>query len=336
MKNRLIGGLCARAAAVMLAILTAGVTVGATGILSHAEEVTTMSAQNATIKGDSVNTRSGAGTGFDKVEALPGGTEVTVTGQATDGDGKVWYQVTLPSGKTAFVRNDFLELGDVIEEEPAEPETPAEPEEPAVIQPEEPAETAAIMSSQYVALYEQDDQGTYYWYLHDNDNSYRVKIDDLLAAARSVDEIDAIEKSNKTLKMALIIMAIVLVILVVILIILIFRLRDYMYYEDDEEDEEEEQPRRSSSFVKRRRDEEEEEEEEVPRGRGGRADVGRAARGGRDFGEDAQRGAGRAGRGVREEARPQRTRESEQQRRARNVMKEDDDLEYEYLNLDDE
>lgn len=324
-----------RSAAIALAVLMLGGAVQTASVPAIAAEVTSMSAQSATIKGDSVNTRSGAGTNYDKVEALKGGTEVTVTGQATDSDGKTWYQVTLPSGGSAFVRNDFLELGEVIEEEPVEP---AEPETP-VEEPQEPepteTETAPIVSSQYVAIYEQDDQGTYYWYLHDNDASYRVKIDDLLEAARSVDEIDAIEKQNKTLKMALIIMGIALVILVVILIILIFRLRDYMYYEDDEE-EEEEDPRRGNSggsFVKRRRDEDLLEDEAPARGRG-RADAGRAGRAPREAAEE--QGRGRAARGRQEDPRAAQRGAAEGGRRARNVVKDDDDLEYEYLNLDDE
>ena len=340
MNNMRMRGVMRKIGAALLALAILGAAVCVVGVTAFAGEVSSMTAQSATIKGDSVNTRSGAGTNYDKVEALTGGTQVTVTGQANDGDGTVWYQVTLPSGKTAFVRNDFLELGEVIEQEPAEPVEPEEPVEVEPAEPEEPAEPAPIVSDQYVALYEEDDTGTYYWYLHNNDDNYRVKIDDLLDAARSVDEVDAIEKQNKTLKLALIIMGVVLVILVIILIVLIFRLRDYMYYEEDEEDEddEEDEPRRGS-FFKRKRDEdllEDEEEEEEPPSRSPRRQVGR------DYAEEqatrqarpAPRGEGQ--RQPRQATPQQRPRESDQTRRARNIMREDDDMSFEFLNLDDE
>lgn len=333
-------GVWRKAAAALLALAILGLAVCIVGITAYADEVSSMTAQSATIKGDSVNTRSGAGTNYDKVEALTGGTQVTVTGQANDSDGTVWYQVTLPSGKTAFVRNDFLELGEVIEQEPAEPEEPVaeEPVEPEPVEPEEPVEAAPIVSDQYVALYEEDDTGTYYWYLHNNDDNYRVKIDDLLDAARSVDEVDAIEKQNKTLKMALIIMGVVLVILVIILVVLIFRLRDYMYYEEEEEDDEEEEEPRRGSFFKRKRDEdllEDDDEEEAPR-RNPRRQAGR------DYAEEqAARQARPASRGEvqrpqRQTTPQQRPRESEQTRRARNIMRDDDDMSFEFLNLDDD
>ncbi|MCR4762986.1 MAG: SH3 domain-containing protein [Lachnospiraceae bacterium] len=342
MKKMRGNGAFARVMAVLLAMFVCSATVRATTFVVCAEEVTDMSPQNATIKGDGVRARTGAGTSHDiAADNLASGTAVTVTGQASDPEGKVWYQVTLSDGKTAFVRNDFLELGDVIEQEPVQ-ETEPEPVEPAEPEPAEPAETPTpIVSSQYVAVYEEDDQGTYYWYLHDNDEGYRVKIDDLLAAARSVDDVDAIEKQNKTLKTVLVVLAILLVVLLVIMVILIFRLRDYMYYEEDEEEEEEE-PRRSSggSFVKRRRDEDLIEEEPVRQSRTSKSDAGRARPRG-DYGDEQPREA-RAGRGTAGSSRGgsretvQRPRESEQTRRARNVMRDDDDLEYEFLNLDDE
>ena len=128
MNNMRMRGVMRKIGAALLALAILGAAVCVVGVTAFAGEVSSMTAQSATIKGDSVNTRSGAGTNYDKVEALTGGTQVTVTGQANDGDGTVWYQVTLPRGKTAFVRNDFLELGEVIEQEPAEPEEPVEPE----------------------------------------------------------------------------------------------------------------------------------------------------------------------------------------------------------------
>ncbi len=341
MKKMQLSAMWAKMAAAMLTVLTLGAAVAGTGTVALANEVTTMSAQSAKVKGDSVNTRSGAGTNYDKVEALSGGTEVTVTGQAADSEGKVWYQVTLPSGKTAFIRNDFLELGEVLA--PTEPEPSEEPSvivnteiEPSEPSSSEPTVSAPVISSQYVALYEEDDQGTYYWYLHNNDDGYRVKIDDLLAAARSVDEIDAIEKQNKTLKTVLIVAGIVTVVLIIIMVVLILRLRDYMLYEDDEEEEEEEPRRSSASFVKRRRDEDLI-DEETPPARPQRSSVRPASgRADRDYDDVKAARNSRQERASSRESAPQRPRESEQQRRARNITRDDDDLEYEFLNMGDD
>ena len=339
MNTRRKSGAFAAIMALALTVLTAGAVFNAAKTAALADEVTSMSAQSAKINQDGIRARSSTDTSNnDNVVAsgLSTGTEVTVTGQATAADGKVWYQVTLSDGKEAFIRSDFLELGEVVEEE--EPEEPQE-QEPEVVEEEEPEEVATnpIVSSQYVALYEEDDQGTYYWYLHNNDDGYRVKIEDLLAAARNADEVDAIEKSNKTQKTAIIVMGVVIVILVIILIILIFRLRDYMYYEeDDEEDEQPEDDRQKGAFFKRRRDEDilEDDDEPVRSQRVSRADATRG-RGGRDYAEERARSARPASSRMADDSAARPRRESEQTRRARNVIKEDDDLEYEFLNIDD-
>ena len=83
MNRSLRKGLCIRLAAAALAVLTVTAALGAGARTVYASEVTTMSKQNAKLKGDSINTRSGAGTNYDKVEALPGGTEANPTQTAT-------------------------------------------------------------------------------------------------------------------------------------------------------------------------------------------------------------------------------------------------------------
>ncbi|MCR5093283.1 MAG: SH3 domain-containing protein [Lachnospiraceae bacterium] len=326
-KNSLRGHLIA----FILAAFVAVAYVDAASVTVYAAEVTAMEQTRATIKGDTVNLRSGAGTNYDKVTSLAGGTEVTVTGQATDGDGKVWYQVTLSDGSTAFVRNDFLTLGEVIQEEPAEiePAEVEEPEEPVAEEPE--ADNTPKATDKYVAVYENDADGVPFWYLHDNEALNRVKIEDLMKAAEDVGNIGKLEKGNKTMRTALIVLGILVVVLIVVVVILILRLKDYMYYEEEEEEEEPEPRRGGSSFIRRRRDEDEEEEEDdIPPQRPSRA----SARSGR--GEEPVRGARTAARPDPRNPQAARPRESEQTRRARNVMREDDDLEYEFLNLDDE
>ena len=49
--------------------------------------------RSATINASSLNVRSGAGTGFASVGKLAQGTSVTVIGETTGSDGKLWYQI---------------------------------------------------------------------------------------------------------------------------------------------------------------------------------------------------------------------------------------------------
>lgn len=57
----------------------------------------------ATVNASSLNVRSGAGTGFASVGKLAQGTSVTVIGETTGSDGKLWYQIrfTGTGGQTA-------------------------------------------------------------------------------------------------------------------------------------------------------------------------------------------------------------------------------------------
>ena len=60
------------------------------------------------IKGTTVNVRSGPGTGYQAVDKLTNGTSVSVSGQQTGSDGKVWYQIQYGAGKTGYVRSDYV------------------------------------------------------------------------------------------------------------------------------------------------------------------------------------------------------------------------------------
>ncbi len=55
-----------------------------------------------------VNLRAEASTASEVVTVLDGGTEVTVTGPAEEGDGLVWWPVEDADGNTGYVAEDFL------------------------------------------------------------------------------------------------------------------------------------------------------------------------------------------------------------------------------------
>ena len=82
----------------------------------------------------SVNVRSGPGTGFDPVAAVAPGTPVTVTGQDEAGG---WYSVRLPDGREGWVAAELLALAGAPAGEAPPPTADVTPTpEPAVCDPD--------------------------------------------------------------------------------------------------------------------------------------------------------------------------------------------------------
>ncbi len=241
--------------------------------------VTSTDPKSATITEASVNVREGAGTAYNSVGKVTKGDTVTITGEATGTDNKTWYQVTFGNNKQGFIRSDLLKVGEAA---PAEAtDTPVEGVEPAEGEGEavegENAEGGETEGSQagtavtseagdghYSLVYVTDEEGNAVWYLYDNIEGYRVKVDELIEAARSSDEVNKLVKNNSTYKTILIVLAIVIAALVIGVILLAFKLRESTYYEDEEE---EEYDRYEKPSRRRARDAEDEEEEERPRRR---------------------------------------------------------------------
>jgi hypothetical protein len=126
-------------------ISASGDTSGTTASTSETPaDVTAVNPVSATVKGgQSVRVRSNASTTSQIVTTAASGTALTITGQATGTDGKVWYQVNFISNGSSvegFIRNDFVDLTEELTpyteeenseegEEAAEPETVEEPVE---------------------------------------------------------------------------------------------------------------------------------------------------------------------------------------------------------------
>ena len=91
---------------------------------------------NATVSGESGKVRDSASSEGQIIAEVPAETMLTVTGQATDADGRTWYQVSYLSGETqveGFIRYDYVTLaGELtpLTETPSTPEEPAATEEP--------------------------------------------------------------------------------------------------------------------------------------------------------------------------------------------------------------
>lgn len=197
-----------------------------------------------------VRVRKGAGTNFDVAGQAKNGTEVTVSGIATDSDGKNWYQVSFNEGNktiNGFIREDFLEVLTRVEAPVVE--------EPVV---EEPVVEETVVENQdYYLKYMQNDEGEMDWYLFDNIQGTSQSLTQVLNVIEQVRNKELKESEQvSTMRLIAIALSVVVVILIVVVTILIFKLRDAYEYEyeddDDEEDEDDEEEE----------DEEDEEEEE--------------------------------------------------------------------------
>ncbi|MCR5155533.1 MAG: SH3 domain-containing protein [Butyrivibrio sp.] len=352
--------------------------------------VTATEEKTATITADSVNVRKGAGTGYDSVGKVTKGTTVTVTGEATGTDNKTWYQVKFGNDRTGFVRSDLLEIGAAAAAEPAGDGEPAENAEVTEAAPEEGSEGAEDASQQetstataseagdgnYALVYTPDNEGNDSWYLYDNFEGYRVKVNELIDAAKSSDEVAKLKKTNNTYKTIMIVLAVLIGALVIGLIFMALKLRDSLYYEDEEEEEYDryqQNPRRRArdddeeddrSRVRRtseertvrptreeaqrpsrpvRRDEDSDERTVRPTRRPAERDEDRPVRRSQE-----ERPSRPARRDDYDEERPARRpssyRDQDQapapkeapKRRARNFLGDEDDFEFEFLDLDDD
>lgn len=266
-------------------------------------------------------------TSKNPVDSLAPGTQVVVSGKSEGSDSKTWYFVTFTasngSERTGYIRSDLLELGEMlpVEEEPAE--------EPA----EEPEEPAAAPRNDYELKIETTSDGEEAWYIYDNVTGQKQKLVPLLESSYSQSLDDGDEtKSIVKQRIVIVVLAVLLAILAVVVVIMAFKLRDAYYedYEDDEEDEEEDETPNERPAARRAAERE--------RGSDRRAPAEEVRRPRRR--EEAGAGADRQERRQREvtyreepdteaAVRPART------RKAKNFLLDDDEFEFEFLNMDD-
>lgn len=196
---------------------------------------------------DQVSVRESASTNSSKKTTADAGQALSITGQATGDDGKIWYQVSY-GNTTGFIRSDYVdtsagsELGDtegttdLVDDQ----ETFGEEEESYdddVIE----APTPTTVSDDYELRYEANDEGVEMWYLYDHIKGTRQSLDNIFAVMQQSQNLQAQDTgSNSKMKPVIIIMGVVIFILIIVITILIFKLRDsYEDWEDDEDDEEE-------------------------------------------------------------------------------------------------
>lgn len=302
---------------------------------------TSIGEMQATISQDSVRIRSGASTQHDTVVSLPRGTTVTLIGEANDSAGNKWYQLTCNyNGRNieGYVRSDLITIGGNTDggegnSEGTEGENPegentegeAEPEYQEPVEPEH---------NDYEVVYDSG-EGVYWLYNNtDLNNRTMVRVEDLLNVAEVANaNTQAFQQRIQNERIVIIILAVIIVVLVIVITLLLFKIRDlyYMDYEDYEGEEEVEEEPVVVKKKKRRTVIEEDEEEEPAAARKKRSSSQResavrekpARRQVRD--EDAELQAA--------EKKPSVKKTS--QRKPQNFLLDDDEFEFEFLNMDD-
>ena len=310
----------------------AGATASSGGQGATVPAENAMDAQYATVSVNS-KVRSAPSTNDTVVQSIAEGTQVIVSGQSNgSSDGKMWYYVTFTGTdggeKTGFIRSDLLSLGDMV----------PVPEEVPVTEPEAlPTEPEVTVNNDYELVY-REAEGE--WYLIDNATGGEYvdeyKLSQLLDSAQNQNE-EASEDAKALVKQRIVIVVLIVlaVVLIIVVIIMAVKLRDAYYedYEDDEEEEEEEEEEETPSRRRRRTEEEEEEapsrrrrrteeEEETPSRRRRRA-------------EEEEEAPSKRRRRMEEEEAAKPAASTAAKRKAKNFLLDDDEFEFEFLNMDD-
>lgn len=279
------------------------------------------------------------------VDSLTPGTQVVVSGKSVGSDSKTWYYVTFTgsngSERTGYIRSDLLDLGEMLPVEAPPEETPAEA-------PEEPVES---VRNDYELKIETDAEGVATWFLYDNIKGEKQALLPLLEStpSQSVDD----EKGTGAIvkqRIAIVVLAVLLVALAITVVILAFKLRDTYYEDDDEEEEEERRPaRRDSAERDERRSARREsvgKESDGSRRTAGSEERSTRRRTAASGGEPRRR-EGQSREGDRQESRRREREVSYEEdasaeavkpasrRKAKNFLLDDDEFEFEFLNMDD-
>lgn len=346
---------------------TQTVPLAATGSKPVSTTATPIAETKAYVNYKSVVVRQGASTDHEVMGSVTENTPVIITGEANAANGRKWYQIryTNQSGREVigFVRADLLTVGDpptasAAAEAPAETTEPAPeegaaegteggegtPEEggkeaPAETPTEEPAPEEPQTKPDYEMVYTQNDQGVEEWFLYDNINGTRQALSNLQAAAEAGASKGTVSDEDLSVqKIIIIVLGAVAAILLIVVVLLLFKIKDLNddEYDDDDDDDEDDDDEDDDD-----EDEEEEEERKKPRKRS-MADNLKAVNnaGSAKIAKEKEKGITiknveyipeeepfEPGKAV--VAKPQT------KRKAKNFLIDDDEFEFEFLNMDD-
>ncbi|SEA03128.1 SH3 domain-containing protein [Lachnospiraceae bacterium NK3A20] len=178
-----------------------------------------------------VNVRSDATTTSSVVGTANSGDTLELGESKDDADGATWYQVTLPSGSTGYIRSDFLEISEDEEggedASNADSASTASTEEGAATATSGNTDTTSTANGDYQIVLAPDDKGEDTYYLYDNVAGNRMKLSDIESLKNSVEKTQAAAKEEASkYKVILIVLAILLIIAIAVAVMLFARLRD--------------------------------------------------------------------------------------------------------------
>lgn len=186
--------------------------------------VTAVNPVTAKVSGAQVRVRSSASTSGDIVTTVEKDVALTVLGTATDGTGKIWYQITYTGSNgtvDGFVRNDFVTLEGELT---APVETPVV-EDPPVDMPEE--ETEPVVETPVSTKDYETEEKDGVWYLNLPKENMQYKISDLFDAAQKNAELYAkSQKSMKTMKYVMGILILIAAAAVIAMTMVLLKFKD--------------------------------------------------------------------------------------------------------------
>lgn len=268
----------------------------------------------ATVNVATGKVRSDASTNDSIVAQLSQGTPMVIAGNKLGSDSKTWYYTAFLDGgsqKTGFIRSDLVQTGDVIVIEAPVEETAPEEE---IAEPEPVPE----VNNDYELVFTDDGTGTNVWYLYNHIDNTREKLQELLDFADAQQgKQQAYQDTIKKLKLVAIVLGVLLALAIVAIIVLAIKSRSYDYeeYEDDDDEDDDDEDEDDE-------DEEEDEEEEeeyvapAPRRRRPTSNASAAPRRPVTYTEEPKVAA-------------------PEKKKPKNFMLDDDDFEFEFLNMDD-
>ena len=311
---------------------TQTVQVAATGSKPAATTATPIAETKAYVNYKSVVVRQGASTDHEVMGSVTENTPVIITGEANGANGRKWYQIryTNQSGREVigFVRADLLTVGDPPAAAPAE----APVEEPA---PEEPQ-----AKPDYEMVFTQNDQGVEEWFLYDNINGTRQALSNLQAAAEAGASMGTVDEEELSIqKIIIIALGAAVAILLIVVILLLFKIKDL---NDDDEDDDDDDEDDDDDDDDDEEEDEEEEEKKKPRKKRSMADNLKAVNNAGSAKIAKEKEKGITIKNVEyipeeEPFEPGRSVVSKPQakRKAKNFLIDDDEFEFEFLNMDD-
>ncbi len=191
-------------------------------------QVSAVNPVSATVSGGkttNVNVRANASTNSKSVTKVPGGTAITVTGQATASDGKLWYQVSFNfngSDVEGFIRSDYVKLSGELTPatDPGDAETP-QPDAPEPSAEEKAWETQQVDGA---------------WMLIRTETQGSYNIEDLISAMETNAKLykeeqattEKLTKSNKSQKIVIILLVILLVAAAAAAVLFFLKMKDMM------------------------------------------------------------------------------------------------------------